>query len=133
MEVALEAGADDLERIDEYFEVTCDPKVFEAVRKALESHRIATEKPLETSYIPNNSVDLDVENGKRMLKTPRPARRERRHPKRCTPTTTSPKRGDGLSHFRNGVHVFDRRQAGVRIKVEDGVHICVSFVDPGTA
>lgn len=67
MEVALEAGADDLQRVDEYFEVTCDPKVFDAVRKALEDHRIATESA-ETSYIPNTSVDLDVENGKRMLK-----------------------------------------------------------------
>jgi YebC/PmpR family DNA-binding regulatory protein len=67
MEIALEAGADDLEHIDEYFEVTCDPKVFESVRKALESHKIAVESA-ETSYIPNTMVDLDVENGKRMLK-----------------------------------------------------------------
>jgi YebC/PmpR family DNA-binding regulatory protein len=67
MEVALEAGADDLQHIDDYFEVTCDPKVFESVRKALESHKIAVESA-ETSYIPNTMVDLDVENGKRMLK-----------------------------------------------------------------
>jgi YebC/PmpR family DNA-binding regulatory protein len=67
MEVVLEAGADDLQRVDDYFEVTCDPKVFETVRKALEDHKIATESA-ETSYIPTNSVDLDVENGKRMLK-----------------------------------------------------------------
>ncbi len=67
MEVALEAGADDLQRIDDYFEVTCDPRAFEAVRKALESAKIAVESA-ETSYIPNTTVDLDVENGKRMLK-----------------------------------------------------------------
>jgi len=67
MEVVLEAGADDLERVDDYFEVTCDPKVFETVRQALEDHKIATESA-ETSYIPNTSIDLDVENGKRMLK-----------------------------------------------------------------
>jgi YebC/PmpR family DNA-binding regulatory protein len=67
MEVALEAGADDIERIDEYFEVTCDPKVFETVRKGLEEHRVAVESA-ETSYIPSNYIDLDVENGKRMLK-----------------------------------------------------------------
>jgi YebC/PmpR family DNA-binding regulatory protein len=67
MEVALEAGADDLQRIDEYFEVTCDPKVFEQVRKALETHKVATESA-ETSYIPTTTVDLDVENGKRMVK-----------------------------------------------------------------
>jgi YebC/PmpR family DNA-binding regulatory protein len=67
MEVALEAGADDIERIGEYFEVTCDPKIFETVRKALEQHRIATESA-ETSYIPSNYIDLDVENGRRMLR-----------------------------------------------------------------
>jgi YebC/PmpR family DNA-binding regulatory protein len=67
MEVALEAGADDIELLDGYWEVTCDPKVFESVRKALETHKIATETA-ETSYIPTNWVDLDVDNGKRMLK-----------------------------------------------------------------
>jgi YebC/PmpR family DNA-binding regulatory protein len=67
MEVALEAGADDIQRVDDYYEVTCDPKLFETVRQALESHRIATESA-ETSYIPTTTVDLDVETGKRMLK-----------------------------------------------------------------
>jgi YebC/PmpR family DNA-binding regulatory protein len=67
MEVALEAGAYDLNQVDGYFEVTCDPRVFEAVRKALETHKIATESA-ETSYIPTTTVDLDLESGKRMLK-----------------------------------------------------------------
>jgi YebC/PmpR family DNA-binding regulatory protein len=67
MEVALEAGADDVELIEGYYEVTCDPKVFETVRKALEDSKIATESA-ETSYIPSNYVDLDAENGRRMLK-----------------------------------------------------------------
>src|SRR5258708_3493667 len=43
MEVALEAGAEDIENIEGYAEVTCDPKIFEEVRKVLEAHRIATE------------------------------------------------------------------------------------------
>jgi YebC/PmpR family DNA-binding regulatory protein len=67
MEVALEAGADDVQLIDGLYEVTCDPKIFEAVRKALEDARVATESA-ETSYIPTTSVDLDVESGKKMLK-----------------------------------------------------------------
>jgi YebC/PmpR family DNA-binding regulatory protein len=67
MEVALEAGADDLEKIEGYFEVTCDPKVFESVRKALEAHRIATESA-ETSYIPTTTVDLEGENAKKMIR-----------------------------------------------------------------
>ncbi|WP_422930486.1 YebC/PmpR family DNA-binding transcriptional regulator [Singulisphaera sp. PoT] len=67
MEVALEAGADDFKRVEDYFEVTCDPKEFESVRKAFEAEKIAVESA-ETSYIPTNAVDLDLENGKRMLR-----------------------------------------------------------------
>ncbi len=67
MEIALEAGADDVQLIEGYFEVTCDPKEFEAVRKALEDAAIPTESA-ENSYIPANYVDLDVEAGKKMLR-----------------------------------------------------------------
>ncbi len=67
MEVALEAGADDVERIEDYWEVTCDPKALESVRKALEAGKIAVESA-ETSYIPTTTVDLDVDLGKRMLR-----------------------------------------------------------------
>ncbi len=67
MEVALEAGADDVELVAGYFEVTCDPKIFEVVRKALEDHKFPTESA-ETSYIPTTYVDLDAESGKKMIK-----------------------------------------------------------------
>ena len=67
MEVVLEAGADDLARVDDYYEVTCDPKQFEAVRKTLEEAKIATEAA-ETTYIPSNSMKLDAELSKRMLR-----------------------------------------------------------------
>ena len=67
MEVVLEAGADDLKRVDDYYEVTCDPRSFEGVRKALEDHRIATESAA-TSYLPGNYVSLDADNGRRMLR-----------------------------------------------------------------
>jgi len=67
MEVALDAGADDVELIESFYEVTCDPKLFETVRKRLEEERIPTESA-ETSYIPTTSIDLDVENGKKMRK-----------------------------------------------------------------
>ena len=53
--------------MDGYFEVTCDPKLFEAVRKSLEDQKIAVESA-ETSYIPTTYVDLDVENGRKMRK-----------------------------------------------------------------
>ena len=67
MEIALEAGADDVELAGDYFEVTCDPKVFEAVRKALEEQKIPVESA-ETSYLASNYIDLDLENGKKMLR-----------------------------------------------------------------
>ena len=67
MEIALEAGADDVELAGEYFEVTCDPKVFEAVRKTLEELKIPVESA-ETSYLASNYIDLDLENGKKMLR-----------------------------------------------------------------
>ena len=67
METALDAGADDVQLVEGFYEVTCDPKLFETVRKRLEEERIPTESA-ETSYIPSTSVDLDVENGKKMRK-----------------------------------------------------------------
>jgi YebC/PmpR family DNA-binding regulatory protein len=67
MEVALEAGADDVQLVAGLYEVTSDPKLLETVRKALEDARIPTESA-ETSYIPTTSVELDVENAKKMLK-----------------------------------------------------------------
>jgi YebC/PmpR family DNA-binding regulatory protein len=67
MEVALEAGADDVQLIEGFFEVTCDPKLLESVRKALEDRKIAAESA-ETCYIPTTYVDLDAEAGKKMRK-----------------------------------------------------------------
>jgi YebC/PmpR family DNA-binding regulatory protein len=67
MEVTLDAGADDFELVEGFYEVTCDPKLFEVVRRRLEEERIPTESA-ETSYIPTTSIDLDVENGRKMRK-----------------------------------------------------------------
>ncbi len=52
---------------DGLYEVTCDPKLFETLRKAFEDARIPTETA-ETSYIPTTSVALDLESGKKMIK-----------------------------------------------------------------
>jgi YebC/PmpR family DNA-binding regulatory protein len=67
MEVALEAGADDMPRVEDYYEVTCDPKAFDDVRKALEEAKVAFDSA-ETTYLPTTTVDLDVEQGKKMLR-----------------------------------------------------------------
>lgn len=67
MEVALEGGADDVQLLGEYWEVTCDAKLFDQVRKALEAAKIATESA-ETSYIPTTEVNLDADSAKKMVK-----------------------------------------------------------------
>jgi YebC/PmpR family DNA-binding regulatory protein len=67
MEVALEAGADDLVHDGDYFEVTCDPKSFDAVRKALEDARVPVEES-ELGYLPTTTVELDTDNARKMLK-----------------------------------------------------------------
>ncbi len=67
MEIALEAGADDVELVGDYYEVTCAPAQFETVRAALEDAKVPVESA-ETGYIPSNYVDLDVESGRKMLK-----------------------------------------------------------------
>ena len=59
--------ADDLARDGDYFEVTCDPKAFDDVRKALEAHDVPIEDS-QVGYIPTTTVDLDVENGRKMKK-----------------------------------------------------------------
>lgn len=67
MEIALEAGADDLNQAGEYFEVTCDHKVFDAVKKALEDAKVPVESA-DTTYIPATWVDLDADHARRMTK-----------------------------------------------------------------
>jgi YebC/PmpR family DNA-binding regulatory protein len=67
MELGLEAGADDIKRVEDYFEITCDAKSFEAVRKALEEKKITTETA-EITYIPTNEVALGVDDGRRMIR-----------------------------------------------------------------
>jgi YebC/PmpR family DNA-binding regulatory protein len=67
MELVLETGADDMEQIGDYYEVTCDPKSFDTIKKALEDAGLTLESS-ETTYIPTTTVDLDAESGKKMLK-----------------------------------------------------------------
>ncbi|HJZ54111.1 MAG TPA: YebC/PmpR family DNA-binding transcriptional regulator [Gemmataceae bacterium] len=67
MEVALNAGADDLKREDDLFEITCDPSGFSVVMEAL---RAAGVEPTEAEvkYLPKMQKDIDVETGKKVVK-----------------------------------------------------------------
>lgn len=65
--IALEAGADDLHREGEAFEITCDPSRFSAVLEALKAAAIETTEA-EVKYLPKLQKELDLETGKRLVK-----------------------------------------------------------------
>lgn len=67
MELALEAGADDVKRVGDAFEVTCDPSVFQAVSDALTARGLKPDTA-QLARIPSSTVDLDVETGRKVLK-----------------------------------------------------------------
>ena len=68
MEVALDAGADDLQTDDpEIFEVYTAPSSFEAVRQALEENKIATVEA-KLDMIPSTYVAVDEQKSKQIMK-----------------------------------------------------------------
>ena len=67
LEIALEAGAEDVKTVDHQYEVLCDPESFGEVCEAVERAGIQTELQ-EISRIPKDTVDLDVETAKKVLK-----------------------------------------------------------------
>jgi YebC/PmpR family DNA-binding regulatory protein len=68
MEVALEAGADDVQREGEYFEVTCPPENYIGLGEALESAQIEVESK-QLTRIPQNYVTIDdLETARKILK-----------------------------------------------------------------
>jgi len=67
MEIALNAGADDMQNTGEVYELTCVPAVYDELKKALAEREIPTEIA-EISMIPQNTVAVaDVETAKKIL------------------------------------------------------------------
>ena len=66
-EVALEAGAEDIKREGDTFEVICSVEAFQEVRDALESGKVPTDVA-ELARIPSTTVDLDADSGRKVLK-----------------------------------------------------------------
>ena len=60
LEIALNAGADDMQSTGDVFEITCDPAAFEELKKALEEKEIPTEIA-EISMVPQNTVEVNDE------------------------------------------------------------------------
>ena len=67
MEIGLEAGADDVQRSGDKFEVTCDPGVYQAMTEALARAGIEPDVG-ELTLIPQNTVDLDATTARKVLK-----------------------------------------------------------------
>jgi len=67
MAIALEAGAEDLKREGDVFEITCDPSSFTAVLEALKTANIETTEA-EVKYLAKMQKDIDVETGKKVIK-----------------------------------------------------------------
>jgi YebC/PmpR family DNA-binding regulatory protein len=66
LEFALEAGAEDVRRADDKFEITCDPAAYSAVAAALEAHAVPAEMS-QIARLPSSTVDLDAEAGRKVL------------------------------------------------------------------
>lgn len=67
MELALELGADDVKRAGDKFEMTCHPDLLADVLVGLERAGIEPDVK-EITRIPNSTVDLDAEAGRKVLK-----------------------------------------------------------------
>ncbi|MCS7014576.1 MAG: YebC/PmpR family DNA-binding transcriptional regulator [Gemmatales bacterium] len=67
LEIALEAGAEDLKRTGSKYEITCDPSMFSQVQAALKQHNIAV-LSAEIVQLPKSPVDVEPETAKRVLK-----------------------------------------------------------------
>ena len=66
MDVALEAGADDVRVEGDAFEVNCAPDVYADLLQALEDAGIEPTVK-QVTQIPSTTVDLDAETGKKVL------------------------------------------------------------------
>ncbi len=67
MTLALEAGAEDLKREGDVFEITCEPSSFSAVMDTLKTANIETSEA-EVKYLPKMQKDIDVETGKKVVR-----------------------------------------------------------------
>ena len=67
MEVALEAGAEDVRQEREVFEIICRPEAYNDVSNALEAASIAVVTK-QLTRIPNNTVHLDIQTARKVLK-----------------------------------------------------------------
>ncbi len=67
MEIALEAGAEDVSSSEAAHEVICSPDSFEVVRKAIEEASLPIQSA-ELAMIADNTIELDLVTAKKVLR-----------------------------------------------------------------
>lgn len=67
MDLALSAGAEDMQNAGEFYEITCDPSAYDDLKAALEQKQIPLESA-ELSMVPDNTVEItDPEIAQRLM------------------------------------------------------------------
>ena len=67
MMVALDAGADDFEKVEDTYVISTDQSSFTAVRDALESNGVKEFLQCELTYVPNMEVSLEGEAAEKVM------------------------------------------------------------------
>jgi len=67
MMLVLDAGAEDLQKVGDVFQVICSQADLGKVKKAIEGKNIKVETA-EVSWIPKNNIDLEEAEGRKVLK-----------------------------------------------------------------
>jgi len=67
MTLALDAGADDLKRAGNTFDITCDPRLFTQIQEAIHKAGL-TPIVAEISQVPKDPVDVDAETGRKVMR-----------------------------------------------------------------
>ncbi|MDR2762650.1 MAG: YebC/PmpR family DNA-binding transcriptional regulator [Planctomycetaceae bacterium] len=68
MEIALDAGADDVAEIEDSFEITCNPSAYDSVSKALANAKIEPEES-QLSLIPKDTAEInDIDTASKIIK-----------------------------------------------------------------
>lgn len=67
LELALDAGADDVRNVGEVFEVITTPTAYLKVKETIEASKIPIEAA-EITNLPNNTIPLDTEQAQKLLR-----------------------------------------------------------------
>jgi len=67
IEIALEAGAEDIQHAGDNLEVLCQPDVFSAVSDAFDAAELTPESK-EIARIPTNTIELDLDGARKVLR-----------------------------------------------------------------